>query len=182
MTKFATFDTLEQALPHILAAPKNETTVDQLCFRPDRNEREFPQQLTLTRDQGVPNERWLSEPWLRDDTGAPHRGIQVSILSRRVWDAVRVSDDMIHPGDTIIADLDTSMDNLPLGTRLRVGTAVIEVSDVYNEGCVKWKARYGSEAKDWLVTPKNRPLRLRGILCSIEEDGVVKLGDQIIRL
>ena len=179
----ATPEDLARALPHVLAAPKNGAAVDCLCFRPGFNRRTFPDRLTLTRDQGVPGERWMVAPWLKLADGSPDPRIQVSILPRRVMDAVWLDrENTPHPGDTIVCDLDTSHANLPVGTLLQAGTAVLRVSDVFNDGCVKWKVRYGKPAKDWIVAPGHPELRLRGILCSIEADGQVALGDPIRKL
>ena len=179
----ATADDLARALPHVLAAPKDRAPVEWLCFRPGFNQRTFPGRLTLTRAQGVPGERWLKAPWLKLANGAPDPRIQVSILPRRVMDAVWLDrEGTPHPGDTIVCDLDMSEANLPVGTLLQAGTAVLRVSDVFNDGCVKWKVRYGKPAKDWITAPGHPDLRLRGILCSVEADGEVALGDPIRKL
>ena len=171
---------LEAGLPHILAAPKTDAPIACLCLRPARGARQFPKQLTLTRAQGIPGERWLTEPWLRLPDGAPHPGIQVSILPTRTLDLVwRDRAGTPHPGDPIIADLDCTEANLPTGTLIQAGTAILRVSEVWNDGCVKWKARYGADAYDWLRDPATKPLRLRGILCSIAQDGVVTLEDRL---
>jgi len=180
---FVTMESLMQALPDVLAAPRTATPVLQLCFRPGFNQRSFPERLTLTRDAGVPGERFTTAPWLKGPDGRGDPRIQVSILPRRVMDLVwrdRIATP--HPGDTIIADLETSEANLPAGTLLGIGSAVIRVSDVFNDGCVKWKARYGKDAKDWITAPGHPPLRLRGILCSVEQDGVIACGDLIHKL
>ncbi|SFM22550.1 hypothetical protein SAMN04488042_10572 [Shimia aestuarii] len=173
-----TLDELMRALPEVMAALKDGAAIDMLCLRPARNQRRFVDEMTLTRAEGIPGERWKSEPWLRTDDGAPHPGIQVSILPRRVLDLVwRDRENVLHPGDTFVADMDMSLENLPVGQLLDVGTAVLRVSDVFNDGCVKWKARYGAAAKDWITAPGHPALRLRGILCSIEQDGVIRTGD-----
>ena len=175
-----TLDTLMAALPFVLAAPKTDAPIHSLCFRPGFNKREFPHSLTLTQEQGVPGERWLTAPWLKLADGRPDPRIQVSILPMRVMNLVwRDRDGTPHPGDTIVADLDTSEANLPEGTLLQAGTALLRVSSVFNDGCVKWKARYGAEAKDWITRPGHPELRLRGILCSVERDGTVDLSDCI---
>ena len=96
--------------------------------------------------------------------------------------ALHIAELETHVLDTIIADLETSEANLPAGTLLGIGSAVIRVSDVFNDGCVKWKARYGKDAKDWITAPGHPPLRLRGILCSVEQDGVIACGDLIHKL
>ena len=172
---------LAAALPHILAAPKTDTTIHSLCFRPARNQRTFPDQLHLTRATGVTGDRWLTEPWLRLPGGEPDPNIQVSILPLRVLDLIWTNRDTTpHPGDTFIADLDTSLANLPDGTRLKAGTAILRVSNLFNEGCVKWKARYGTDAKNWITD--HPELRLRGVLCAVEQDGILHPGDPLRKL
>lgn len=179
----ATADDLRAALPHILAAPKTDAAIAMLCFRPGFGLRTFPDRLSMTRSGGILGERWLIHPWLRLADGSPDPRIQVSILPARVLDLVwRDRIGTVHPGDPIVADLDMSHDNLPAGTLLQAGSAVLRVSDEPNDGCVKWKARYGAAAMDWIVAPEHAAYRLRGVLCSIEQDGVVGVADRIIVL
>ncbi len=171
---------LTAALPQVLAAPKTDALIAMLCFRPGFNQRMFPETLTLTRTSGIPGERWLTAPWLRLPDGAPDPRIQVSLLPSRVADLVwQDRDTTIHPGDPIIADLDMTHANLPPGTLIKAGTAVLRVSDEPNAGCVKWKARYGEAAMDWIAAPEHALLRLRGVLCSVQVDGVVALTDRL---
>ncbi|SMX30785.1 hypothetical protein [Actibacterium lipolyticum] len=175
-----TRDELMAALPHILDAPKDNAPIDILCFRPGYSERTYPDQIELCPDRGIIGERWANHAWLRNPDGSGHPGIQVSILGARVFKAaVGGTAGNIHPGDTIIADLDTTQSNMPTGTRLQIGTAVLRVSEVFNDGCVKWRKRNGDAAKDWLVEPEHVPLRLRGLLCAVEQAGVIRKDDVI---
>jgi hypothetical protein len=175
-----TADALTVALPHILSAPKDAGPITCLCTRPARNQRAFPDRLVLTRATGIPGERWLTEPWLRLPDGRPDPAIQISILGARVLDLVwHGTDTPPHPGDPIVADLDLGAANLPEGTLLQAGTAILRVSAVANDGCVKWKTRYGEAAMNWITDPAHQGLRLRGVLCSVERDGEVTLRDLI---
>lgn len=174
---------LARVVPHILEAPKDHAVIASLCLRPGYGKREFVDEITLTVAQGIPGERWATAPWLKLEDGSPDPRIQVSILSSRVVDAVWTDPSvMVHPGDPIVADIDTSFANLPAGTRLRAGTAVLEVSDAVNDGCVKWKTRYGPDAKAWLTLPENMPHRLRGVLCRVVQDGVLRRTDRLTKL
>lgn len=176
----ATLAELQALLPDIAAAPKDAAPVAGLCLRPGYGQRDFVDEITVTRKHGMPGERWNTAPWMRLDNGSPDPRIQVSILGRRVMDAVwRDRENTPHPGDPIIADIDTSEANMPDGQLLAIGSAVLRVSDVFNDACVKWKTRYGKDAKDWIVVPENRKLRLRGVLCEVVEDGRIRLGDTI---
>ncbi len=177
------FETLTAALPDVCAAPKTDTRIHSLCLRPARNQRLFPDELHLTRAEGVVGDRWLTQPWLRLADGSPDPSIQVSILPLRVLNLVWTDrENTPHPGDTIIADLDTSLANLPEGTLLQAGSAILRVSSVFNDGCVKWKVRYGADAKDWITAPGHPELRLRGVLCAVEQDGTIHTGDLITKL
>lgn len=179
MTHITTAD-LMAALPHVLAAPKEQTQIAGLCFRPAFNQRIFPDHLQLTVAEGVLGERWLTSPWLRLADGSSDPDIQVSILPARVMDLVWLDRETTpHPGDTMVADLDMSEANLPAGSILQAGTAQLRVSGVFNDGCVKWKARYGADAKSWITAPGHPALRLRGVLCAVLQDGVVRPGDTL---
>jgi hypothetical protein len=173
-----TADELSAALPGVLQAPKTGSVVEHLCVRPGYGERRFVDSLTVTRGHGIPGERWGIAPWLKLPDGSGHPGIQVSILPRRVLDLVwRDRETQLHPGDTFVCDLDTSEANLPEGQLLAVGSAILRVSEVFNDGCAKWKVRYGEAAYNWVRAPEHQHLRLRGVLCSVETDGVIRLGD-----
>jgi hypothetical protein len=169
---------LATALPWVLQAPKTGSAVELLCFRPGYGQRDFVSSLTVTRAHGIPGERWATAPWRRLPDGSGHPGIQVSILPRRVLDLIwREGSGVLHPGDTFVCDLDLTQANLPEGQLLQVGTAVLKVSEVWNDACAKWKVRYGEAAFDWVRA--HPQLRLRGVLCSIVEDGVIRLGDSV---
>jgi hypothetical protein len=169
---------LAAALPHVLAAPKTDAPIATLCLRPGFGERNFPDRITMTRTGGIPGERWSTLPWLKLPDGSPDPRIQVSILPTRVMDLVWQDREGIpHPGDPIVADLDMTEANLPGGTLIRAGTAILRVSDVPNNGCVKWKVRYGADALAWIVADPT--LRLRGVLCSVEQDGEVTVNDRL---
>jgi hypothetical protein len=168
---------LAAALPHVLAAPKTDARVTSLCLRPAFGERAFPDRIEMTRAQGIPGERWTTLPWSRLEDGSPDPRIQVSLLPSRVMDLVWQDKSMPHPGDPIVADLDMSFANLPVGTLIQAGTAVLRVSDLPNNGCAKWKVRYGADAMAWVVA--DPALRLRGVLCSVEVDGEVSMADRL---
>lgn len=174
----ATFGALMDALPHILAAPKDDAPIHGLCLRPGYGLRAFPARIQVTREFGIPGERWATAPWLKLPDGSPDPCIQVSILPSRVMDLVwRDREGTPHPGDPIVADLNCSLANLPAGTLLQAGTAVLKVSDHFNEACAKWKVRYGADARAFIDAPGHPDLRLRGILCSVEADGEISLTD-----
>ena len=179
----ATRAELDAALAHILSAPKDEGLIELLCLRPDYGQRVFVDRITVTAASGIPGERWMRRPWLRGADGAPHPGIQICILQKRVLDVVwRDRENTVHPGDTFITDMDLSAGNLPAGQLLQAGSAVLRVSEIFNDACVKWKTRYGQPAWEWVNAPGHRPMRLRGILCSVVQDGEISAGARLCKL
>lgn len=183
MTDFVTAKDLDAAMPHVMAAPLTDGPISMLLYRRKYNDRVFTDRLRLTKVHGVEGDFEMKMPWLTLEDGAPDPRIQVSILPQRVLDLCwRNREKTVHPGDQIIADLNLSLENLPTGAQIRVGTAVLQVSDLWNDGCVKWKARCGRPAYNWVRAPTHEALRLRGIFCSVEVDGEVAVGDKIVRL
>lgn len=181
--KPVTADELAAALPQVLAAALDGGVIRLLCARPKPNVRTFPETLTITRAEGVVGDFEASRPWLTLPDGSPDPRNQVSIMPWRVLElAWRDRDQVPHPGDNIAVDMNLTEANLPVGTLLAAGTAVLRVSDEPNDGCVKWKVRNGRAAYDWITDPAHLPLRLRGLYCSVEQDGEVRLGDLLRKL
>jgi hypothetical protein len=174
---------LAAALPAVLAAPRDAGEVRLLCARPRPNARTFPPMLTLTRAGGVGGDFEMSRPWLELPDGSPDPQIQVSVMPWQVLDLVwRDRDRVAHPGDNIAVDMNLSVDNLPVGSLIEAGTAILRVSAEPNDGCVKWKVRCGRPAFAWVSRKDHLHLRLRGLFCSVERDGEVRLGDRLRRL
>jgi hypothetical protein len=174
---------LDAALPAILAAPRDGGVTRLLCSRPRPNGRTFPETLTFTRATGVAGDFEASRPWLTLPDGSPDPRNQVSIMPWQVLELVwRDRDRVPHPGDNIAVDMNLTEENLPEGTLLAAGTAILRISDEPNDGCVKWKVRCGRPAYDWITHPAHLPLRLRGLFCSVEQDGEMRLGDTLRRL
>ncbi|CUH78627.1 hypothetical protein TRM7557_01968 [Tritonibacter multivorans] len=180
VSAFATRAECDAALPYILDAPKDDVAIETLCFRPGYGERSFPERIQLSVARGIEGERWGVAPWLKLADGSGDPRIQVSILPKRIMDLCwRDRVNTPHPGDTMVADIDVTEDNMPVGTRLQIGSAVIEVSDKFNTACIKWKERYGGKSLRWLNHRPYRPLRLRGILCRVVQDGEIRATDRI---
>lgn len=176
---------LDDQLPWVRQAAKNHAAIERLCLRPAYSERQFTAQLELCPERGVVGDRWSKYTWIYLPDGSPHPNLQLCLMPLRVWQLVcKPAQDkgVLHPGDNLIADLDCSEQNLPVGQQLQLGSAVIEVSDVFNNACSKWRARYGSASVQWINRPPNIPLRLRGVLCRIVKAGTVSLNDRVEKL
>jgi MOSC domain-containing protein YiiM len=85
-------------------------------------------------------------------------------------------------GDQLYVDLDLSRANLPPGSRVQIGSAVIEFSEPPHTGCSKFSARFGVDALKFVNSPTGRELRLRGANCRVVVAGTVRAGDTITKL
>jgi MOSC domain-containing protein YiiM len=180
--EFVTRRTLDQKMDWILSSPKDEGDIETLCIRPNEGERDYVQSMQLNKEEGVVGDRWIRKTWMHLEDGSPDPRLQVCVLSSRVLATVRTDTSMMYPGDNIVADLDLSEANLPVGQRLQIGSAVIEVSDVFNTACPKWLARYGADSIVWINLHDHKPLRLRGVLAKVVVAGEVKITDTINKI
>ena len=115
--------------------------------------------------------------------GSAHPGRQLTLVNARAIALVaRDRDRWPLAGDQLYVDLDLSPENLPAGTRLAVGEAVIEVTDQLHTGCAKYTARFGPAAIRFVNQPTGRSLRLRGMYARVVVPGTVRAGDAIRKL
>lgn len=164
---------LDRHLDHILDAPADNGPVELIVRRPAENERETIDTAELARERGLVGDDWARR-------GEPYIGAQLTLMSSRVADAVAVSRDRWPlAGDQIYTDLDISKANLPPGTRLAIGDAVIEISEVPHTGCAKFADRYGKEALRWVNVGEGRERRFRGVYAFVVEGGVFSVGDKV---
>jgi MOSC domain-containing protein YiiM len=110
--------------------------------------------------------------------------MQLTLMSARVVDLVAAGakERWALAGDQIYVDLDISVENLPAGTRLALGAAVIEVTPEPHTGCAKFHARFGADAHRFVNAKQHRHLRLRGLNAKVVEGGTVAPGDTIRKL
>jgi MOSC domain-containing protein YiiM len=174
---------LDAALPGILAAPAESGTVVRIVRRPGIGEREVLEEGRLTRAEGLAGDNWNQRGSRRTADGGPHPDMQLNVISARVV-AVLAADEAhaALAGDQLHLDLDLTEANLPPGTRLALGDAVIEVTDQPHRGCQKFAARFGADARRWVLAGDREGLRLRGLNARVVREGTVRAGDAVTRL
>ncbi len=167
---------LEGFLDHINASPSNDGPIEMIVRRPGEDEREITESGELDPELGLVGDDWSRR-------GEPHLGAQLTLINSRVLDAVAVERKRWPlAGDQIVVDLDLSKENLPPGTKLRIGEATVEISEIPHTGCAKFAGRYGKEGLRFVNVGEGRERRFRGIYATVIEGGSFSVGDKITKL
>ena len=174
---------LEAALSHLRGAPADTGTVELIVRRPAVNQREVLDVAVLDPDEGLRGDTWNRRGSSRTPDGGPHRGMQLTLMNTRVIELVAGHrEHWPLAGDQFYVDLDLSAENLPAGTRLAIGEAVIEVSPQPHTGCAKFVERFGLDAMKFVNSKVGRQLNLRGINACVVSPGTVRRGDPVRKL
>ena len=180
---FLNADELEAGLPEILASPKDDGVVSMIVRRPDTDQREVLDSGELDVDEGLVGDNWRLRGSRKTADGSAHPEMQLNLMNARVISLVaRTRERWALAGDQFFVDLDLGKENLPAGTRLAMGSAIIEVTAVPHLGCKKFTARFGLEAMKFVNSRRGKQLCLRGINAKVVESGRVRTGDAIRRV
>jgi MOSC domain-containing protein YiiM len=176
-------DELAAGLAEIRRSPAGEGTVELIARRPAVGEREVVEEAVLDVHEGLVGDCWRARGSSRTADGSADPGKQLTVMNARAIALIaRAAERRPLAGDQLYVDLDLSVESLPAGTRLAVGSAVIEVSEVLHTGCAKFRERFGSAALRFVNSPLGRELRLRGLNARVVSPGTVGRGDAIRRL
>ena len=169
---------LEAGLGPILESPKEEGRLELIVRRPAVDERETLEVAELDPTVGLVGDGWAGRASSRTGDGTPHPDMQLNIMNARVIDLISGGRERWKwAGDQLYLDLDLSEENLPAGTRLELGSAIIEVTDQPHTGCGKFVERFGVEAMRFVNSPLGRRLHLRGINARVVRGGTIRAGD-----
>jgi hypothetical protein len=184
LPRHLTEDELLAGLGHIRAAPADGGVLELIVRRPAVDERELLETGELTLDEGLAGDTWKLRGSSRTDGGGPHPDMQLNIINARLSRLVGGDDDRHRAlaGDQLHVDLDLSAANLPAGTRLAIGEAVIEITEQPHTGCAKFSARFGPDALRFVNIGAGRDLRLRGLNAKVVQAGAIRAGDRITKL
>jgi MOSC domain-containing protein YiiM len=179
-----TTDELEAGFGEILRSPAAEGTVELIVRRPAEDERETLEEAELDLEVGLVGDTWHARGSSRTSDGSANPDAQLTVMNARVADLVAARDQerWALAGDQLYVDFDLTEANVPAGTRLILGTAVIEVTDEPHTGCAKFSARFGQAALRFVNTKTHRHLHLRGINARVVQPGTVRRGDTIRKL
>ena len=175
--------TLNAARNQILASPKDDGRVDLIVRRPAVDERETVAEAALDTVEGLVGDCWRARGSSSTSDGSANPKAQLTLMNARVAALVAVDPERIPlAGDQFFVDFDLTAANVPPGTRLALGSAVIEVSDEPHMGCRKFFDRFGNDAHRFVNSKEDRSLNLRGINAFVVTSGTVRTGDAISKV
>jgi hypothetical protein len=176
--RYLTLTELEAGLDEIRRSPKDAGVLRLIVRRPKVNAREILEEGELDVVQGLVGDTWATRGSSRSQSGSAHPDMQLNVMNARAIDLVAQSSDRWGlAGDQLYIDLDLSADNLPPGTRLSLGSAIIEVTEQPHTGCAKFAARFGMDAVKFVNSTEGKRLRLRGLNARVVQPGVIRVGD-----
>ena len=182
MLQHSELTSLEESLDHIRAAPADMGTLELIVRRPAEDEREILTEARLDLHQGLEGDTWRQRGSSRTPDGGPNPDAQLTLMNARLAKAIAGERERwALAGDQLYVDLDISRANLPAGSRIQIGEAVIEFSEPPHTGCAKFSARFGVDALKFVNSPSGRELRLRGANCRVVVAGTIRTGDTIKR-
>jgi hypothetical protein len=171
---------LQARLDHLRGSPADVGRVELIVRRPAVDAREVLAEGVLDERDGLVGDTWKDRPSGRTADGSPHPDMQLNVINARLSALVAVDlERRALAGDQLHLDLDLSQTNLPPGTRLELGSAVIEVTEQPHTGCAKFAARFGRDALRFVNSPIGRELRLRGLNAKVVVPGTVRAGDVV---
>jgi hypothetical protein len=174
---------LEAGLEEIRRSPQDTGRLALIVCRPRTLQREILERGELDVVLGLVGDNWQARGSSMTDDGAAHPEMQLNLMNVRAIDLIAADKGRWQlAGDQLFVDLDLSGENLPPGTRLGIGTAVIEVTQVPHTGCKKFTARFGLEAMKFVNSPVGRQLNLRGINSKVVKSGTITAGDIVRKL
>ena len=171
---------LQAGLEKIRQSPKDAGVLELIVRRPRTGARELLQEGRLDLVEGLVGDNWSTRGSSLTADGSAHPDMQLNIMNSRVVALVaQQSERWALAGDQLFVDLDLGAENLPPGTRLAFGSAVIEVTKQPHTGCAKFVERFGLDAMKFVNSDEGKRFHLRGINARVVVSGVIRVGEII---
>ena len=170
---------LEAGVEEIRRSPKDAGELQLIVRRPGVGKRELLDEGQLDTVEGLVGDTWQYRASSRmPDKKSPHPDMQINIMNARAVALIaQHAERWALAGDQLYVDLDLSGQNLPAGTRIAIGSAVLEVTPQPHTGCGKFVERFGIDAMKFVNSPLGRELNLRGINARVVQAGTIRRGD-----
>ena len=172
--------TLEAGLDDILASPKDDGRLELIVRRPAVEEREALAEGVLDTTEGLVGDCWRIRGSSMTSDGSANPKAQLTLMNVHVARLVAQDPERVPlAGDQLYVDFDLTRDNAPPGTRLAIGSAVVEITDDPHLGCRKFMDRFGRDAHRFVNSKERRELNLRGVNAMVVVGGTVRAGDTV---
>jgi len=180
-TKYLTMEELNLGLELIKQSPKHEGILHMIVRRPEIDIREVIETAQLDVINGLVGDNWKVRGSSRTSDGSSHPDMQLNIMNSRVISLI-AQERWQLAGDQLFIDLDLSEENMPPGTQLALGSALIEITNQPHNGCAKFSSRFGKDALKWVNSPEGKKLHLRGLNAKVIKSGTVHVGALVSKL
>jgi hypothetical protein len=182
-TNHLSMQQLESGLDHIRQSPKDEGLLHLIVRRPEVNARELLEEAELNPIVGLVGDTWNMRSSKRTPDGSPHPEMQINIMNARAAALVAQQKERWQlAGDQLFLDMDLSKKNLPAGSQISIGSAILEVTPMPHTGCEKFVARFGLDAMKFVNSEVGKELCLRGINAKVVQEGTIRVGDTARKL
>jgi MOSC domain-containing protein YiiM len=173
--KHLTIEEIEASLGEVFESPKDNGVLNLICRRQSENEREVLETGELDIEKGL-----VGDDWLRRDGKYE---TQLTIMNSRIIDLIAQDENRWKlAGDQLFVDLNLTDENLPHGTQLQIGSAIIEVTPQPHNGCKKFVERFGLDAMKFVNSPIGKQFHLRGIYAKVVQSGTIRQGDIVKKI
>jgi MOSC domain-containing protein YiiM len=169
---FLPLDVLEARFAAAPPAPTDVGRVRFLVTRHRNGRREALERASMTPESGMVGDSWSRQRH-------PALEAQLAVMQFDVADLIANGQPLALFGDQLFLELDLSETNLPVGTVLRAGTVMLEVTPEPHNGCRKFRARFGDAALHFVSNRESRHLNLRGVYMRVTEAGEVARDDLV---
>ncbi len=181
--KYLSMIELEAGMQYVQQAPRDNGTLRMIVRRPKDDEREVILRGELDLSEGLVGDNWKARGSKHTPDGSANLNAQITVMNSRLIELVAQAEDRWSlAGDQLYIDMDLSHDNLPPGTCLAIGSAVIEVSPEPHTGCKKFSARFGTDAMKFVNSSEGKQLHLRGINTRVVQGGTIRVGDVVRKI
>jgi MOSC domain-containing protein YiiM len=158
-------------------SPKDTGRVEALVIRPPaggHGAREIVDRVRVTPEAGIEGDRWSVD---EQRTGLD----QISIVNIHVISSLAGPEleRRALSGDNLHVDLDLTEENLPVGTLLEIGSALLVVSSQPHMPCKHFVERFGITAVKKVLRASKKGRRGRGVICMVKRAGEFGVGDAI---
>ncbi|MET0460602.1 MAG: MOSC domain-containing protein [Ilumatobacteraceae bacterium] len=176
-----TTDELEAGAAEIARSPIGTGRLELIVRRPGLGEREVLDSAELDLAVGLVGDSWNQRSSTRTSDGSPHPDMQLNIMNVRAVALIAGPPERWPlAGDQLYVDLHLGPDELPPGTRLRIGGAVVEITAIPHRGCAKFTRRFGLDAMRFVNSDVGLRLNARGINAKVVVPGPIRTGDDIV--